>query len=113
MHQTIIGLEAEKQMEQAGEYPDIVIGCFGGGSNFAGITFPFMRHTLLEGRKTRFVAAEPASCPKLTRGVFQYDFGDLAGLTPMLPMCASSLGRACPAPKAAASSGRRSLQQPC
>ena len=86
LHQTVIGLEAEKQMEQAGEYPDIVIGCFGGGSNFAGITFPFMRHTLLEGRKTRFVAAEPASCPKLTRGVFQYDFGDLAGLTPMLPM---------------------------
>ena len=63
LHQTVIGLEAEKQMEQAGEYPDIVIGCFGGGSNFAGITFPFMRHTLLEGRKTRFVAAEPASCP--------------------------------------------------
>lgn len=86
LHQTVIGLEAEKQMEQAGEYPDIVIGCFGGGSNFAGITFPFMRYTLLEGRKTRFVAAEPASCPKLTRGVFQYDFGDLAGLTPMLPM---------------------------
>ena len=86
LHQTVIGLEAEKQMEQAGEYPDIVIGCFGGGSNFAGITFPFMRHTLLEGRHTRFVAAEPASCPKLTRGVFQYDFGDLAGLTPMLPM---------------------------
>ncbi len=86
LHQTVIGLEAEKQMEKAGEYPDVVIGCFGGGSNFAGISFPFMRHNLLDGKKTRFIAAEPATCPKLTRGVFQYDFGDLAGLTPMLPM---------------------------
>ncbi|MCR5313919.1 MAG: TrpB-like pyridoxal phosphate-dependent enzyme [Bacteroidaceae bacterium] len=86
LHQTIIGLEAEKQMEKAGEYPDIVIGCFGGGSNFGGIAFPFMRHNILDGKKTRFVAAEPASCPKLTRGVFQYDFGDVAGYTPLLPM---------------------------
>ena len=86
LHQTIIGLEAEKQMQMAGEYPDIVIGCFGGGSNFGGITFPFMRHTILEGRKTRFIAAEPASCPKLTHGVFQYDFADVAGYTPLLPM---------------------------
>ncbi len=86
LHQTIIGLEAEKQMEMAGEYPDIVIGCFGGGSNFAGISFPFMRHNILEGKKTRFIAAEPASCPKLTHGVFQYDFGDVAGYTPLLPM---------------------------
>lgn len=86
LHQTIIGLEAEKQMEKAGEYPDVVIGCFGGGSNFGGISFPFMRHNILDGKKTRFVAAEPASCPKLTRGVFQYDFGDLSGLTPLLPM---------------------------
>lgn len=86
LHQTVIGLEAEKQMEKAGEYPDIVIGCFGGGSNFGGISFPFMRHNILEGKKTRFIAAEPASCPKLTRGVFQYDFGDLSGLTPLLPM---------------------------
>lgn len=86
LHQTIIGLEAEKQMENAGEYPDIVIGCFGGGSNFAGISFPFLRHNILDGKHTRFVAAEPASCPKLTRGVFQYDFGDLSGLTPLLPM---------------------------
>ena len=86
LHQTIIGLEAEKQMEQAGEYPDIVIGCFGGGSNFGGISFPFLRHNILDGKSTRFVAAEPASCPKLTRGVFQYDFGDLSGLTPLLPM---------------------------
>lgn len=86
LHQTIIGLEAEKQMEMAGEYPDIVIGCFGGGSNFGGISFPFMRHNILEGKTTEFIAAEPASCPKLTRGVFQYDFGDEAGYTPLLPM---------------------------
>jgi len=86
LHQTIIGLEAEKQMELAGEYPDIVIGCFGGGSNFGGVSFPFMRHKILNGKNTRFIAAEPASCPKLTRGVFQYDFGDEAGYTPLLPM---------------------------
>ncbi|MCE5332753.1 MAG: TrpB-like pyridoxal phosphate-dependent enzyme [Bacteroidales bacterium] len=86
LHQTVIGLEAEKQMEMTGEYPDIVIGCFGGGSNFSGISFPFMRHNIKEGKKTRFISAEPASCPKLTRGVFQYDFGDEAGYTPLIPM---------------------------
>lgn len=86
LHQTVIGLEAEKQMEMAGEYPDMVIACFGGGSNFGGIAFPFMRHNIKDGKKTEFVAAEPASCPKLTRGVFQYDFGDEAGYTPLLPM---------------------------
>lgn len=86
LHQTVIGLEAEKQMAMAGEYPDMVIACFGGGSNFGGIAFPFMRHNILEGKKTRFIAAEPSSCPKLTRGVFQYDFGDEAGYTPLLPM---------------------------
>ena len=86
LHQSIIGLEAEKQMALAGEYPDTVIACFGGGSNFGGIAFPFMRHNILEGKKTQFIAAEPASCPKLTRGVFQYDFGDEAGYTPLLPM---------------------------
>ena len=86
LHQTIFGLEAEKQMEMAGEYPDIIIGCFGGGSNFGGICFPFMRHSIKEGKKTRYIAAEPASCPKLTRGHFQYDFGDEAGYTPLLPM---------------------------
>lgn len=86
LHQTVIGLEAEKQMELAGEYPDMVIACFGGGSNFGGIAFPFMRHNILEGKKTRFIAAEPASCPKLTRGKFRYDFGDEAGYTPLLPM---------------------------
>lgn len=86
LHQTVIGLEAEKQMEMAGEYPDVVIGCFGGGSNFGGISFPFMRHNILDGKKTQFLAAEPASCPKLTRGIFQYDYGDEAGYTPMMPM---------------------------
>jgi tryptophan synthase beta chain len=86
LHQTVIGLEAEKQMAMAGEYPDIIIGCFGGGSNFSGISFPFMRHTILEGKKTRFIAAEPASCPKLTKGEFRYDFGDESGLTPLIPM---------------------------
>ena len=86
LHQTVIGLEAEKQMEMAGEYPDMVIACFGGGSNFGGIAFPFMRHNIKDGAKTEFIAAEPSSCPKLTRGVFQYDFGDEAGYTPLLPM---------------------------
>lgn len=86
LHQTVIGLEAEKQMEMAGEYPDIVIGCFGGGSNFSGISFPFMRHNFSGRRHTRFIAAEPESCPKLTRGKFRYDFGDEAGYTPMIPM---------------------------
>ncbi|GHT39936.1 tryptophan synthase [Bacteroidia bacterium] len=86
LHQTVIGLEAEKQMAMAGEYPDIVIGCFGGGSNFGGISFPFMRHNILDGKQTRFIAAEPSSCPKLTRGVFHYDFGDEAGYTPLIPM---------------------------
>ena len=86
LHQTVIGLEAEKQMEMAGEYPDVIIACFGGGSNFGDISFPFMRHTILEGRKTRYIAAEPASCPKLTKGKFEYDFGDETGYTPLLPM---------------------------
>lgn len=86
LHQTVIGLEAEKQMEMAGEYPDVVIGCFGGGSNFSGIAFPFMRHNFSGERTTRFVAAEPASCPKLSRGLYRYDFGDEAGYTPLIPM---------------------------
>lgn len=86
MHQTVIGLEAEKQMEMAGDYPDIVIGCFGGGSNFGGISFPFMRNNFAGERSTRFIAAEPAACPKLTEGRFEYDFGDEAGYTPLLPM---------------------------
>lgn len=86
LHQTVIGLESEKQMEIAGEYPDIVIGCFGGGSNFSGVAFPFLRHKLVDKKGIRIIAAEPSSCPKLTRGKFEYDFGDSVGLTPLLPM---------------------------
>ena len=86
LHQTIIGEESLLQMEMAGDEPDVVIGCFGGGSNFAGIGFPFLRRKLKQDSKTRIVAVEPCSCPKLTRGEFQYDFGDEAGITPMLPM---------------------------
>ena len=86
LHQTVIGLEAEKQMEMAGEYPDVVIACFGGGSNFGGISFPFLRHNLSGERHTRFIAAEPAACPKLTKGEFRLDYGDVAGYTPLLPM---------------------------
>ena len=86
MHQTIIGQEALKQMEYAGDFPDIVIAPLGGGSNFAGISFPFLQHNLIHGKKVRCIAVEPASCPKLTKGVFKYDFGDTAGYTPLLPM---------------------------
>ena len=86
LHQTIIGEEAVMQMEMAGDMPDIVIGCFGGGSNFAGIGFPFLKEKLTNGRDIRVIAVEPASCPKLTRGVFHYDFGDTAGFTPLIPM---------------------------
>lgn len=86
LHQTVIGLEAEKQMQMTGEYPDIVIACFGGGSNFGGIAFPFMRHNFTGEKHTRFIAVEPASCPKLTHGNFQYDYGDETGYTPLLPM---------------------------
>lgn len=86
MHQTIIGLEAIKQMEKSGDQPDIVVAPFGGGSNFAGISFPFLRLNLEEGQNIRCIASEPASCPKLTRGVFRYDFGDMVGMTPLLPM---------------------------
>ncbi len=86
LHQTVIGLEALKQMEMTGNYPDVVIGCFGGGSNFGGISFPFLGENFRNGKKTRILAVEPASCPKLTRGKFQYDFGDTVGLTPLLPM---------------------------
>ena len=86
MHQTIIGLEAEKQFEIAGDSPDVIIAPFGGGSNFAGIAFPFLRHNFQNGKKTRCIAVEPSSCPKLTQGEFKYDFGDTIGLTPLLPM---------------------------
>src|SRR5205807_753182 len=80
------GQEAMAQMAMAGEEPDVVIGCVGGGSNFAGLAFPFMRRRLREGASTRFLAAEPAACPTLTRGVYRYDFGDTSGMTPLLPM---------------------------
>ncbi len=86
LHQTIIGQEAVVQMEMAEAEPDVVIGCFGGGSNFAGLAFPFLGKNFREGRNMRIVAVEPASCPKLTRGTFQYDLGDVAGFTPLLPM---------------------------
>ncbi|MGF7214691.1 tryptophan synthase beta chain [Spirosoma lacussanchae] len=86
MHQTVIGLECIRQLEQAGDFPDIVVAPFGGGSNFAGIGFPFLRYNLEEGKNIRCIAAEPASCPKLTRGVFRYDLGDTVGMTPLLPM---------------------------
>jgi tryptophan synthase beta chain len=86
MHQTIIGQEAIKQLEMTGDFPDIVIAPFGGGSNFAGIAFPFLRYKLQENKNIRCIAVEPASCPKLTRGEFRYDFGDTIGLTPLIPM---------------------------
>ncbi len=86
MHQTVIGLESIKQLEKAGDFPDIVVAPFGGGSNFAGIAFPFLRYNLEAGKNIRCIAAEPASCPKLTRGVFRYDLGDTVGMTPLLPM---------------------------
>jgi tryptophan synthase beta chain len=86
LHQTVIGQEAIRQMEMAGEYPDVVIGCVGGGSNFAGLALPFMRERLVGGKKTRFVAAEPEACPSLTRGVYAYDFGDTAQMTPLVQM---------------------------
>ena len=86
LHQTVIGQEALAQMEMAGDEPDVVVGCVGGGSNFAGLSFPFIRRVLRDGAQTRFVAAEPAACPTLTQGVYHYDFGDTVGLTPLMPM---------------------------
>ena len=86
LHQTVVGQEAVKQMEKAGEMPDVVIAPFGGGSNFAGLSFPFLGKNLTEGTNIRCIASEPTSCPKLTRGQFRYDFGDTVGMTPLLPM---------------------------
>jgi tryptophan synthase beta chain len=86
LHQTVIGLEAIKQLELAGDFPDVVIAPFGGGSNFAGIAFPFLRYNFQDGKNVRCIAVEPASCPKLTKGEFRYDFGDTIGLTPLIPM---------------------------
>jgi tryptophan synthase beta chain len=86
LHQTVVGQEAMKQLEMAGDYPDIVVGCTGGGSNFAGIVFPFLGAQLRGGRKVRAIAVEPAACPSLTRGKYAYDFGDTGRLTPLVKM---------------------------
>jgi len=86
MHQTIIGEEAIIQMEMADEYPDVVIGCVGGGSNYAGIAFPFLRKNIKEGQKARFIAVEPAATPSLTKGLYAYDYGDTAGMAPIVKM---------------------------
>jgi tryptophan synthase beta chain len=86
LQQTVIGEEALLQMEKAGEYPDVVIGCVGGGSNMAGLVFPFIGAKLRNGLKTRFLAAEPMACPSLTRGLYTYDFGDTVGMTPLVKM---------------------------
>jgi tryptophan synthase beta chain len=86
LHQTVIGLESIAQMELAGDDPDVVVACCGGGSNFGGIAIPFLRRVLRGESRTRFVAVEPAACPTLTRGVYRYDYGDTAGLTPLMPM---------------------------
>ncbi|MBN1868630.1 TrpB-like pyridoxal phosphate-dependent enzyme [Candidatus Sumerlaeota bacterium] len=85
LHQSIIGLEAKKQMEKAGDYPDVIIGCAGGGSNFAGIAFPFVLDKI-NGKEIDIVPVEPAACPTMTRGPYAYDHGDTAGMTPLLPM---------------------------
>ena len=86
LHQTIIGQEALLQLQLADDYPDIVVGCVGGGSNFAGLAFPFIGEARKKGLKTRFLAAEPMACPSLTKGVYAYDFGDTVGMTPLLKM---------------------------
>ncbi len=86
LHQTIIGLEAQKQMAMAGEEPDVVVGCVGGGSNYAGISYPFMAEKLRGASRTRFLATEPAACPTLTKGRFAYDYGDTAKIAPVVPM---------------------------
>jgi len=86
MHQTVVGEEALKQMDLAGEYPDVVFGCVGGGSNFGGIAYPFLRNNLLEGKKTRLVAVEPTATPSLTKGVYTFDYGDTARMAPIVKM---------------------------
>jgi tryptophan synthase beta chain len=86
LHQTVLGVEAMEQLEMADDYPDVIVGCTGGGSNFAGIAFPFLGEQLRGGRKVRIVAVEPAACPSLTRGTYAYDFGDTAHLTPLTKM---------------------------
>ena len=86
LHQTVIGQESIAQMELTGEAPDVVVGCVGGGSNFAGLSYPFLRQRIRDGAEIRFVAAEPTACPTLTRGRYAYDFGDTVGMTPLMPM---------------------------
>jgi tryptophan synthase beta chain len=86
LHQTVVGLETQKQFEKIGEYPDIVIGCVGGGSNFGGFVMPFARDKITKGKKTRIIAVEPTACPTMTRGLYRYDFGDTACTTPLLKM---------------------------
>ena len=86
MHQTVIDEEALMQMDLAGEYPDVVISCVGGGSNFSGIAYPFLRHNLKDGRKTRLLAVEPDAAPSLTKGVFTFDYGDTAKMAPVVKM---------------------------
>jgi tryptophan synthase beta chain len=86
LHQTVIGEESLKQMDMAGEYPDVVIGCVGGGSNFSGIAYPFLRHNLKDGKKTRLLAVEPDAAPSLTKGVFAFDYGDTAKMAPIVKM---------------------------
>jgi tryptophan synthase beta chain len=87
MHQTVIGEEALKQMDMAGEYPDVIVGCVGGGSNFAGIAYPFLRQNLKDGQRTRLVAVEPTATPSLTKGVYTFDYGDSAQMAPIVKMC--------------------------
>ncbi len=86
LHQTIVGEEALKQMDMAGEYPDVVIGCVGGGSNFAGLAFPFLRQNLKEGKKTRIIAVEPTAAPSITKGKYTFDYGDSAKMAPIVKM---------------------------
>lgn len=86
LHQTIVGEEVLKQMDMADEYPDVVVGCVGGGSNFAGIAYPFLRQNLLEGQRTRLLAVEPTASPSLTKGVYTFDYGDSAKLAPIVKM---------------------------
>jgi tryptophan synthase beta chain len=86
LHQTVVGEESLKQMDLAGEYPDVVVGCVGGGSNFSGIAFPFIRQNLLDGQRTRLLAIEPTASPSLTKGVYTFDYGDSAKLAPVVKM---------------------------
>ena len=86
MHQTVIGLETKTQLEKLDAYPDTVVGCVGGGSSFGGLTFPFIRDKIVDGKDIHFIAVEPEACPTMTRGNFAYDFGDTAGMTPLMKM---------------------------